>query len=108
SFLKLMESFAKTLPVDVSILPRRMGAIESANVIPEGELVVLFVDGRMESVDLTEPGNRDLLVDVLSDVMPKFNDLVTERRSKLERRITFLSDVTKELQTIADSLAVAG
>jgi hypothetical protein len=70
--------------VDVSILPRRMGAIESANVIPEGELVVLFVDGRMESVDLTEPGNRDLLVNVLSDVMPKFNDLVTERRSKLE------------------------
>jgi hypothetical protein len=108
SFLKLMESFAKTLPVDVSILPRRMGAIESANVIPEGELVVLFVDGRMESVDLTEPGNRDLLVDVLSDVMPKFNDLVTERRSKLERRITFLSDITKELQTIADSLAAAG
>lgn len=108
SFLKLMESFAKTLPVDVSILPPRMGAVESANVIPEGELVVLFVDGRMVSVDLTEPGNRDLLVDVLSDVMPKFNDLVTEKRSKIERRITFLSEVTKELQTIADSLAGVG
>lgn len=108
SFLKLMESFAKTLPVDVSILPRRLGAIESANVIPKGELVLLFEDGRMESVDLTETENRDLLVSVLSDVMPKFNDLVTERRGKLERRITFLSDVTKELQTIADSLAAAG
>jgi hypothetical protein len=108
SLLKLMEPLTKTLPVDVSILPREMGGIERANVVPTGELVVLFEDGRMESVDLTEPKNRDLLVDVVSDVMSKFNDLIAEKRSKIEERITFLSEVTKELQTISDSLAAVG
>jgi len=108
SLLKLMEPLTKTLPVDVSILPREMGGIERANVVPTGELVVLFEDGRMESVDLTEPKNRDLLVDVVSDVMSKFNDLIAKRRSKIEERITFLSEVTKELQTISDSIAAVG
>ena len=108
SLLKLMEPLTKTLPVDVSILPRELGGIERANVVPTGELVVLFEDGRMESMDLTEPKNRDLLVDVVSDVMSKFNDLIAERRSKIEERIAFLSEVTKELQTISDALAAVG
>ena len=108
SLLKLMEPLTKTLPVDVSILPREMGGIERANVVPTGELVVLFEDGRMESVDLTESKNRDLLVDVVSDVMSKFNDLMAEKRGKIEKRITFLSEVTKELQAISDSLDAVG
>ncbi len=105
AFLQIMESLANTLSVDVSILPREMGVIEMANVVPKGELVTLFVDGRMESFDLKDPENRDLLVDVVSNVMPKFNALIAQRRIKMERRISFLSNVTKELQTIADSLA---
>ena len=40
----------------------------------------------------------------MSDVTPRFNALISERRSKIEKRITFLSGVTKELQSIADSL----
>ena len=106
AFLKIMETLAKTLPVDVSILPREMGAIDRANVVPEAELVALYRDGRMESFDLKEPENRDLLVDVVSNVTPKFNTLIAQRRAKMERRIAFLSDITKELQTIADSLAL--
>lgn len=108
AFLKIMETLAKTLPVDISILPREMGAIDRANVVPEAELVALYRDGRMESFDLKEPENRDLLVDVVSNVTPKFNTLIAQRRAKMERRIAFLSDVTKELQTIADSLALVG
>ncbi len=108
AFLKIMETLAKTLPVDVSILPRRMGAIDRANVVPEAELVALYRDGRMESFDLKEPENRDLLVDIVSNVMPKLNSLVAQKRTEMERRISFLSDVTKELQTIADSLAFVG
>ncbi|MCW4035719.1 MAG: hypothetical protein NWE75_00850 [Candidatus Bathyarchaeota archaeon] len=108
AFLKIMETLAKTLPVDVSILPREMGTIDRANVVPEAELVALYRDGRMESFDLKEPENRDLLVDVVSNVTPKFNTLIAQRRAKMERRIAFLSDVTKELQIIADSLALVG
>jgi len=108
AFLKIMETLAKTLPVDVSILPRKMGAIDRANVVPEAELVALYRDGRMESFDLKEPENRDLLVDVVSNVTPKLNTLVALNRAEMERRIAFLSDVTKELQIIADSLALVG
>jgi hypothetical protein len=103
AFLKLMEPLTKALPVDTSILPRELGSVEKANVVPRGDLVILHSDGRMESLDLTDKDNRDLLIATVSDVMPRFNSLISQRRSKIEKRITFLSSVTKELQTIADS-----
>ena len=108
AFLKLMEPLTKALPVDASVLPLELGVIEKANVLPKGDLVVLYQDGRMESIDLTDAENRDLLVTVVSDAMPRFNALIAKRRSKIENRITFLSSVTKELQSIADSLAEVG
>ncbi len=108
AFLKLMEPLTKALPVDARVLPPELGAVEKANVLPKGDLVVLHRDGRMESVDLTDAENRDLLVTVVSDAMPRFNALVAQRRSKIENRINFLSSVTKELQSIADSLAEVG
>ena len=104
AFLKLMESLTRSLPVDVETLQGQLRNAERANILPKGELVVLLRDGRMESVDLLKPENRDLLVDVVSDVMPKFNDLIGERRGRIEKRISFLADVTKELQNIADSV----
>ena len=105
SFLKLMDPLAKNIPVDVDVLPRRLGRVERANIIPNGQLVLLHQNGRMESVDLVEVWNRDLLVTVVSDVLPKFKELVSERREKIEKRITFLSEITRELQNIADSFA---
>ena len=108
AFLKLMGPLTKALPVDAGVLPPGLGAVEKANVLPKGDLVVLYRDGRMESVDLTDVENRDLLVTVVSDAVPRFNALVARRRSKIEKRIAFLSSVTKELQSIADSLAEVG
>jgi hypothetical protein len=105
AFLKLMDPLAKNIPVDVEVLPRRLGRVERANIIPNGQLVLLHQNGRMESVNLVEMGNRDLLVTVVSDVLPKFKELVSERREKIEKRITFLSEITRELQNIADSFA---
>jgi len=108
AFLKLMEPLTKALPVDAGVLPLELGAVEKANVLPKGDLVVLHRDGRMESVDLTDAENRDLLVTVVSDAMPRFNALIAQRRTKIENRINFLSSVTKELQSIADSLTDVG
>lgn len=108
AFLKIMQPLTKTVTVDPSILPREMGLVERANVIPQSELVIPFNDGRMESFDLTAVENRDLLVVVIGNAMPKFNNLIAQQRNKIEKRIAFLSDVTRELQTIADSLAVVG
>jgi hypothetical protein len=104
AFLRLMESLTRSLPVDVEALKGQLRNAERANILPKGELVVLFRDGRIEAVDLKKPENRDLLVDVVSNVMPKFNELIGERRGRIEKRISFLADVTKELQNIADSV----
>jgi len=108
AFLKLMESLTRSLPVDVEILQGQLRNAERANILPKGELVVLFRDGRMESRDLTKPQNRDLLVDVVSNVLPRFNKLIGERRGRIEKRISFLADVTKELQNIAESVTAVG
>jgi hypothetical protein len=61
AFLKLMEPLTKALPVDAGILPPELGALEKANVLPKGDLVVLHRDGRMESIDLSNAENRDKL-----------------------------------------------
>jgi hypothetical protein len=108
AFLQLMEPLTKALPVDAGVLPPELGAVEKANVLPKGDLVVLYQDGRMESIDLKDAENRDLLVTVVSDVSPRFNALIAKRRGKIEKRITFLSSVTKELQSIAESLVEVG
>jgi hypothetical protein len=107
AFLKLMEPLTKALPVDAGVLPPELGTLEKANVLPKGDLVVLHRDGRMDSIDLGDTENRDLLVLVVSDAMPRFNQLIAQRRVKIENRINFLSSVTKELQSIADSLVEA-
>ncbi|MGD2201117.1 MAG: hypothetical protein PVJ38_05770, partial [Candidatus Bathyarchaeota archaeon] len=91
--------------VEVSVLPKELGAVERANVLPKGDLVVLYSDGRMESIDLIDAENRDLLVAVMSDAMPRFNSLISKRRDKIEKRIGFLSSVTRELQAIASSIS---
>jgi len=108
AFLKLMEPLAKALPIDVSVLPLDLGPVERANVVPKGDLVLLFTDGRMESIDLSVADNRDLLVAVMSDAMPRFNRLISQRRSKIEKRINFLSSVTRELQNIAEAFPDTG
>ena len=107
ALLKLMQPLAKAIPVDPSALPMEMGDVERANIIPRGELIVLHGDGGMESIDLRDEANRDLLVEVVRDVMPKFNDLVAERRAKIERRMDFLASVTRELQNIAEAFSSA-
>jgi hypothetical protein len=106
AFFQFMKPLAKTVPVDTSVLPSEFRGVERANVLPTGELVVLMGDGRMQSIDLKEADNRDLLVVLINDVMPRFNSLVSDKREKIERRITFLADVTRELQTIAESFAM--
>jgi hypothetical protein len=106
AFFQFMKPLAKTVPVETSVLPKEFGNVERANVLPSGELVVLLGDERMQSIDLKKVENRDLLVVVINDVMPKFNSLISKRREKIERRITFLADITRELQIIAESSAI--
>jgi hypothetical protein len=59
----------------------------------------------MELKNLSEEANRDLMISVIEDVMPKFKQFTTAHRQKIEDRIKFLSAVTKELQKISKAFS---
>lgn len=107
ALLRLMKPLARAIPVDTSALPRELGGIKGANIIPEGNLIVLYDDGRMESIDLRNEASRDLMVEIIRNVMPKFNDLIAELRAKIESRMGLLASITGELQNIAEAFSSA-
>ena len=60
----------------------------------------------MELKNLIEERNRDLMILVIKDIMPKFKNLTSAQKNKIENRIKFLSAVTKEIQKISGALSV--
>lgn len=104
TFLKFMKPLMRDIQVDPESLPQDMGTIQRANLVPEGLLIAQFDDGGMFTKDLSREENRDLLVKVVNNVIPKFNKTVEERRRSIEKRIDFLTSVTKELQNISDAM----
>lgn len=105
--LKLMQPLATAIPVSTSSLPGEMGEIVQANIDPTGHLLILYDDGQAELKDLSEEENRDLMITVVEDVIPKFKELVGAQKQKIENRINFLSPVTQELQNISQAIATA-
>ena len=105
SFLKLMQPLAKTIPVSPDALSEEFGNVIQANVDPKGNLMVLYQDGQVEIMSLGEKTNRDLMICVLKDVMPKFKQLTSAYRRKIENRMKFLSSVTTEIQKISKAFS---
>lgn len=103
--LKLMQPLAPTMPVSTSALPGEMGEIVQANIDPTGHLMISYQDGQAELKDLSEEENRDLMITVVEDVIPKFKQLTSARKQKIENRVNFLSSVTKELQSLSQGTA---
>ena len=105
SLLKLMQPLTSSMLVSTSALPAEAGNIVKAYIDPTGHLVLLHEDGHMELKNLTEERNRDIMVMVIKDVMPKFKSLTSMQKRKIEKRIKFLSAVTNEIQKISGALA---
>ena len=103
SFLKLMKPLAETISVSPVSLPEEIGNVIQANVDPKGNLVLLYPNGHMEIRNLSEKNERDLMICVLKNVMPKFKQLTNDYRQRIENRMHFLSSVTKEMQEISNS-----
>jgi hypothetical protein len=104
SLLKLMQPLATSMPVSTAALPAEVGNIVQAHIDPTGHLALLHEDGHMELKNLAEERNRDLMIMVIKDVMPKFKSLTSLQKSKIEKRIKFLSAVTNEIQKISGAL----
>ena len=105
SLLKLMQPLATAMPVSTTALPAEIGNVVKAYLDPTGHLALLHEDGHMELKNMTEERNRDLMILVIKDVMPKFKSLTSLQKRKIEKRIKFLSAVTNEIQKISGALA---
>jgi len=104
SLLRLMQPLASSIPINTSILPD-MGTVIQAHIEPTGHLALLFEDGRFELKDLADGANRDLMITIAEDVLPKFKNLTSVQKRKVENRIKFLSSVTKEMQKMSEALS---
>jgi hypothetical protein len=107
SLLKLMAPLAPSIPVTQLTLPAQFGDVVQAHVDPTGHLVLRYEDGHVELRNLSEEKNRDILMAIVSDVVPKFKSLTSNQKRKLEDRIKLLSIVTKEIQKSSDALSAA-
>ncbi len=104
SLLKLMQPLTPSIAVSTSILPIEIGNVAQAHIDPTGHLALTFEDGHMELKDLGENNNRDLMMAVVGDTVPKFKSLTSQAKRKVENRIKFLSSLTKEMQKSGDAL----
>jgi len=105
AFLEVMLSIPGGLPVNPELLHGEASDVDRLSVSSSGELLILYLNGEMDAVELSDPENRDLLVEVINDVFPKVRNQIVEMRGRLEKRIVYLSTVTEELQSMAASMA---
>lgn len=107
SLLKLMQPLAPSIQVSQTALPAQVGDVAQANIDPTGHLVLQYPDGHVELKNLSDEKNRDLMMAVVGDVVPKFKNLTSNQKRKLENRIKLLSSVTKEIQKSSEALSAA-
>ena len=107
SFFKLMQPLAPSITVNQIALPAKLGDVVQAHIDPTGHLILQFEDNHIELKDLSESKNRELMMTVVIDVMPKFKSLTNVQKLKLESRIRLLSSVTREIQKSSEALSTA-
>jgi hypothetical protein len=107
SLLRLMQPLTSSITVSTSSLPPQLGNVEQAHVDPTGHLILLFDENHMELKDLSDEKNRELMMAVIGDIIPKFKSLTSAQRNKLETRIKFISSITREIQKSSDALSAA-
>jgi len=78
SFVEALGCISVTIsriPLEASLLPKRLGSVDEARMNDEGALILTTPDGGLKTVDLTSFDNRDLLVTVLGDLLEKLREL---------------------------------
>jgi hypothetical protein len=104
SLCKLMRPLSSAIPVSPLAIPETFGTVAKSYIDPTGHLSVVFKDGHFELENLVEEKNRDLMIAVVEDILPKFKVLTAAQKRNLESRMEFMSIVTKEMQKISDAL----
>jgi hypothetical protein len=73
-----MEPWINQIAVTTAIIPIDYGIISQAYIHPNAVLELVYPDGHHENVDLSQTRNRDLMLAVFDDVVPKFEALTIE------------------------------
>lgn len=107
SLFKLMQPLAPSIAVSQTALPAQVGDVTQAYIDPTGHLVLHFEDGHVELKNLSEEKNREIMMAVVGDVVPKFKSLTSLQKRKIENRIKLLSNITKEIQKSSEALSAA-
>jgi len=101
--LKILKPFAKTLEISPSSLPEDYSKrTNKAYLYIDGQLALVFNSGEAEILNLTEEENRQILVDISGEIMKKLTIIINEHKAKIEKRVKFLMQITKELQKVAE------
>jgi hypothetical protein len=77
--LKQMQHLAPSIAVSPAVLPFEVGNATEAHLDAKGNLTLKYKDNHQESRDLSDIKNRDLMIAVVNDVLPKFKELTTSR-----------------------------
>ncbi|MCL5876581.1 MAG: hypothetical protein M1540_02070 [Candidatus Bathyarchaeota archaeon] len=107
SLLKLMQPLTPSIAVSQLALPAQFSDVTQAHLDPTGHLVLQFADGHVELKDLSQENCRELMMTVVGDIVPKFKNLTSQQKKKLENRIKLLSSITKEVQKSSEALSAA-
>lgn len=103
SLLKILKPFSKTLEISVSALPEAYnGKVNKAYMYLTGQLVLVYTNGEVEILNLTDQENHDVLVKITGEILLKLKFVINSYRSRTEERVKFLMSITKELQKVAE------
>jgi hypothetical protein len=102
SLLKIMKPFGKTIEISATGLPESYSRrTNKAYLYLTGQLVLVFTNGEVEIMNLVDPENHQVLVDITGEIMGKLRTVINTHRSNTESRVKFLMQITKELQKVA-------
>jgi len=104
--MTVLKPFTKTLEITVSALPKKYSERASkAYLYLTGQLILVYQNGEAEILNLTEPDNYEILIEITGEIMQKLKAIINSHKSKAEKRVNFLMTITKELQKVANIFA---
>lgn len=101
--VRILKPFGKTLEISAVSLPDGYsGRTNKAYLYLTGQLVLVFTNGEVEILNLVEQENHQILIDITGEIMAKLKIMIMSSKSKTEKRVKFLMQMTKGLQKVAD------
>jgi hypothetical protein len=86
---KHMAPLASSIVVSTSVLPFKLGVAKQAMIDPTGHLTLKLKGTERKVLDLSDPKNRDIMIAVISDFMPKFQNLLIQAAGEKLRKLPF-------------------